>query len=176
MTLLQLPLRLSPTGFLRECAVDDQEIGKRLRVFLMLAMGEYDRVGRTPRTGRTANGGPGARQADDPAKRRVRELGMKALWEDLGRMGGSSRFRFLYTETLLGELRKSITDQVNAFLEGIAVVVRTSVLGDENVENAVVFETRTMVYTFEFSFAGPAMGRQGVIGSWRITERFDAKP
>ena len=90
-------------------------------------------------------------------------------------MGSSSRFHFLYNQKLLTELQNAITDQANLWFDGAATVLSTSVLGNEATQNAVIFETRSMRYTFELSFALPGTSRSAAFGSWKITETFDAK-
>jgi hypothetical protein len=174
MNFLHIPLQISFQGSICEISADDQEIGRRLKLFILLGgSGDDPRIhfrssGTKPFATKNA-------VKEDQAVRRVRTLGIRALWEDLNRMGSTSRFHFLYNEKLIAELQNAITEQVNLWLEGVATVLFTSVQGDEKSENGVVFETGSMRYGFAFVFALPGKSQMGAFGSWRIAESFDAK-
>jgi hypothetical protein len=144
MSLLHLPLSLTLQGSLSRATTEENTIGSRLRLFITSGVGEYLKL---------------------PSP------GIRALWIQLYTMGISSRLCNVMEEQKRMELERIIKSEVNAWLDGIAIIMEVKLLGDEHEKNGVSFTTDSREFKFVFQYIPPGQGTHfGNVGPWKIIE------
>ena len=137
-------MTLASTGSFERAGSEEDTVGSRLRLFLLSGMGEYLRL---------------------PSP------GVRAVWTQLYTMGMSSRFGSQMEPQERKKLERIIREELNAWLEGSAVITDVKLLGDEKEENGLRFRTATREFEFRFQFARAGRGlHAAAIGSWNISE------
>ncbi len=144
MAVVHLPVTLTSAGVLERAGTEENIIGTRLRLFIHSGAGEYLRL---------------------PSP------GIRALWVQIYNIGISARLCDVMQETQRRSLEDTILKEVNSWLEQTASVLSVKLLGDEEKENGILFETRSRQYIFTFHYARTGHGLQkGAIGPWNIVE------
>ncbi len=144
MAVLHLPLTLTPAGVFDRAGTEENIVGSRLRLFIASGAGEYLRL---------------------PSP------GIRALWIQMYNIGVTARICDVLQETQRRSLEDTILGEVNAWFGETARILEVKLLGDEQNDNGILFETKNRQFIFAFHFARTGHGLQkGSIGPWNIVE------
>ena len=146
MAVLTLPLSINTTGILATPRYEHELLLSRVRFFVLSGIGKY---------------------TDLPSP------GMGTLWTYLYTIGGTSRLclQSVLPEREREELQRTILDEINLWLDqaGIPFVISVRIIGDETVENGIVFRTSDTEVRVQFEFALQGKNlRPDAVGSWNI--------
>lgn len=144
MAFLHLPLSLSSTGIFERATTEENIVGSRLRLFILSGAGEYIKL---------------------PSP------GIRTLWIHFYNMGTSGRFCEILEEDKRRSLEKIIKDEVNNWFSDTIEIKEVEILGNEETDNGIKFQTSDKEFIFTFKLAQSSKGlKSGTIGPWNIIE------
>ncbi len=147
MTLLKLPLELTPSGFFKLSDNEDEALRERLRIFVLAGAGGYMKL---------------------PSP------GISRFWETIRAMGISSRICSVIKDEERVKLEDIIREEVNAWLADIVDIKRVKLLGDQSTANGIAFTSATQTMVLSFAYASGKERGLNTIGTWNIREHWHA--